>query len=102
MKGGPMPTYDYTCRECGKVFEVFRRFSKLDRQVNCPNCGSENIDIVFSVPHIVGETVAASGYRKTEFPPTNPESSSGMGRGMGKGLGKGARDGRGCGKGWSI
>jgi len=93
-----MPTYDYKCKECGNVFEVFRRFSELDRQVNCPNCGSGKTGIVFSVPYIEGETVAGSGYRKTEFPPTNPESS----RGMGRGLGKGPRDGRGRGKGWRI
>jgi putative FmdB family regulatory protein len=41
MKGGIMPTYDYKCKECGKVFEVFRRFSELDEEVNCLNCGSE-------------------------------------------------------------
>jgi len=93
-----MPTYDYKCRECGKVFEVFRRFSELDEQVNCPNCGSEKTEMIFSVPHIEGETVAGSGYGKTEFPPINPEP----GRGMGRGLGKGPRDGSSRGKGWRI
>ena len=97
-----MPTYDYKCKECGNVFEIFRRFSELDRQVNCPNCGSEKTDMIFSVPHIKGETVAGSGYGKTEFPPINPEPSRGMGRGMGRGLGKGPRDGRSRGKGWRI
>jgi len=36
-----MPTYDYKCKACGKVFEVFRRFSELDKPVSCPDCGSE-------------------------------------------------------------
>jgi putative FmdB family regulatory protein len=39
-----MPAYDYKCKECGNVFEVFRRFSELDEQVNCPNCGSEKTE----------------------------------------------------------
>ena len=91
-----MPTYDYKCRECGKVFEVFRRFSELDEQVNCPNCGSEKTERVFSILHIQGETVAGSGYGKTEFPPISQEP----GRGMGRGLGRGLRDGRAMGRGW--
>jgi hypothetical protein len=49
-------------------------------------------DIVFSGPHIEGETVAGSSYRKNKFPPINPESSRGMGRGMSKSLGKGLGD----------
>jgi len=91
-----MPTYDYKCKECGKVFEVFRRFSELDEEVKCPNCGSEKTERVFSIPHIEGETVAGSGYGKTE----SPRVSLGMGRGMGRGLGRGPRDGRGMGRGW--
>ena len=95
-----MPTYDYKCEECGKVFEVFRRFSELDEEVNCPNCGSEKTEMVFSISHIEGETVAGSGYGKVESPPINPEPGGGMGRGMGRGLGRGPRDGRGRGRGW--
>jgi len=63
-----MPTYDYKCKECGKVFEVFLRFSELDDQVNCPNCGSEKTERVFSIPYIEGKTVAGSGYGKLNFP----------------------------------
>jgi len=91
-----MPAYDYKCKECGKVFEVFRRFSELDEEVKCPNCGSEKTERVFSIPHIEGETVAGSGYGKTESPQVSP----GLGRGMGRGLGRGPRDGRGMGRGW--
>jgi putative FmdB family regulatory protein len=95
-----MPKYDYKCRECGKVFEVFRRFSELDEQVHCPNCGSTKTEIVFSVPNISGETVAGSGYGTTGFSPARPATGRGIGRGMGRGLGRGPRDGRGRGKGW--
>ena len=89
-----MPTYDYKCKECGKVFEVFRRFSELDEEVKCPNCGSEKTEKVFSIPHIEGETVAGSGYGKTESPQLSP--------GLGTGLGRGPRDGRGMGMGMGM
>ncbi|MBE9502157.1 MAG: zinc ribbon domain-containing protein [Chloroflexi bacterium] len=90
-----MPTYDYKCKECGKVFEVFRRFSDYDKEIRCPSCGSDKAERIFSVPQISGETVAGSGYGKTESPQVSP----GLGRGMGRGLGRGPRDGRGMGRG---
>jgi len=87
-----MPTYEYKCKECGRVFEVFRRFSELNKEVNCPNCGSEKTERVFSLPHIEGETVAGSGYGRTVVPPMSPEPGRGLGRRPG--------DGRGRGMGW--
>jgi putative FmdB family regulatory protein len=36
-----MPTYDYRCKECGEVFEDFRHFSGLSKEVKCPDRGSE-------------------------------------------------------------
>ena len=56
-----MPTYDYKCKECEKVFEIFLHFSELEKEVKCPNCGSKNTERIFSIPHISGETVAGSG-----------------------------------------
>jgi putative FmdB family regulatory protein len=32
-----MPTYDYRCRRCGEVFEVFHSMSD-DRARRCPTC----------------------------------------------------------------
>ena len=91
-----MPTYDYKCKECGTVFEVFRRFSDYDKETKCPNCGSDRAKRIFSVPQISGETVTGFGF-KDEPPPSSP--GRGMGRGIGRGLGKGPRDGRGMGRG---
>ncbi len=91
-----MPSYDYKCKECGKVFEVFRHFSDHDKEIKCPNCGSDKAERIFSIPQISGETVTGFGF-KDELPPSSP--GGGMGRGMGRGLGRGPRDGRGMGRG---
>lgn len=32
-----MPTYDYRCRKCGKIFEEYRPMS--DPEADCPVCG---------------------------------------------------------------
>jgi len=93
-----MPTYDYKCKECGRVFELFRHLSELDEEVKCPDCGSEKTERLFSIPYIEGETVAGSGYGKTESPQVSPGLGIGTGRGIGRGLGRGPRDGRGRGR----
>ena len=90
-----MPAYDFQCQECGEVFEVFRRFSELDKKVQCPSCSSEKTTRIFSVPHIEGETVAGSGYG-TKLP--GSASRTGGGRGLGRGLRKGPGRGRGMGR----
>lgn len=96
-----MLTYDYKCEECGEAFEIFHQISELNKEVRCPNCGSEKTERLSSVPHIEGETVTGA-----KFGPEyeSPQSSPGTGRGMGRGLGRGPRDGRGqgrgMGKGW--
>jgi len=91
-----MPAYDYKCKECGKVFEIFRRFSDYDKEIKCPDCGSDKAERIFSVPQISGETVTGFGF-KDELPPSS--LGGGIGRGMGRGLGRGPRDGRGMGRG---
>ena len=43
-----MPLYDYVCYTCGNSFEKLRRMSDDDRDVRCPECGSENIERMLS------------------------------------------------------
>ena len=40
-----MPVYDYKCKDCNKVSEIFvRRFG--DEPEKCPNCDSPNLEKV--------------------------------------------------------
>jgi putative FmdB family regulatory protein len=35
-----MPTYDYKCKKCGNIFEVFHSMSSHPI-ISCPKCGGE-------------------------------------------------------------
>jgi putative FmdB family regulatory protein len=39
-----MPLYEYECRKCGKVFELLRRMSDADRDLECPACHSKQVE----------------------------------------------------------
>ncbi len=43
-----MPMYEYRCRECDGRFEMLRRMSDADRDVQCPECRSEEIERLVS------------------------------------------------------
>ncbi len=36
-----MPIYEYKCKECGKIFEIYQRLSERDEDIKCPACGAE-------------------------------------------------------------
>lgn len=40
-----MPSYEYTCRDCGTGFTVYLTFKEYDEKpkINCPHCGSDNV-----------------------------------------------------------
>ncbi len=44
-----MPLYDYQCRACGKSFELLRRIQDADRELECPDCGSDQIERLLSL-----------------------------------------------------
>ena len=37
-----MPTYEYTCKDCGALTSVFTRTTGFDQAVSCERCGSAN------------------------------------------------------------
>jgi putative FmdB family regulatory protein len=46
-----MPIYDYKCRDCGKISEIFLR--SLNESVKCPECGSENMEKLISASYAI-------------------------------------------------
>ncbi|TEU02684.1 MAG: zinc ribbon domain-containing protein [Dehalococcoidia bacterium] len=53
-----MPIYDYRCRECGRVSEVFVRTST--GEVRCPHCGGEDMERLVSASYMIRMDVAAT------------------------------------------
>ena len=55
-----MPIYDFKCKKCGKVSEVFVR-SADSQDVSCPDCGSSNLERLFSSSYLVKTGSPSSG-----------------------------------------
>jgi putative FmdB family regulatory protein len=55
-----MPIYDYRCRECGKVSEIFLR-SLHSEAIRCPACGSENLERLISSSYMIRMEASAPG-----------------------------------------
>ena len=53
-----MPMYEYRCRKCGKSFEMLRRMQDADRDLECPECRSEEVERLLS-------TFAAGGCKSS-------------------------------------
>ena len=45
-----MPTYEYTCRKCSKIFDIlYKTYSGHNETPVCPNCGSADTERMMSV-----------------------------------------------------
>ncbi len=42
-----MPAYDYKCKSCGNIFEEFRTIEKRNDLSQCPECGSNKVEMSF-------------------------------------------------------
>ncbi len=43
-----MPVFEYECRNCGHVFEVFRQRRDSATDPKCPACGTPNVERILS------------------------------------------------------
>jgi putative FmdB family regulatory protein len=67
-----MPTYAYTCRDCGSKLEVHQSFTDASLTV-CPTCGGE----LRKQYGTVGVTFNGSGFYRTDSRAKDGGSSSG-------------------------
>jgi putative FmdB family regulatory protein len=69
----PVPTYQYSCTECGHFFEAVQSFSE-DSLTVCPECDGR----LRKVYNAVGVVFKGSGFYRTDSrASTSPGSSSG-------------------------
>ena len=63
-----MPTYEYKCQKCGKVFEKFHKMTERPR-VKCPKCGAKAKKLIGTGAGIIfkGEGFYATDYRSREY-----------------------------------
>jgi len=43
-----MPMYEYRCQTCGERFEMLRRMADADRELECPECRSREVERLLS------------------------------------------------------
>ena len=55
-----MPIYDYKCRECGRVSEIFLR-SADSEDIKCPDCGSKNLEKLISASYMIRMNASMPG-----------------------------------------
>jgi putative FmdB family regulatory protein len=83
-----MPTYEYTCRDCGHTFEIVQ--SMLDEPLTmCPECGG-SLRKVFAPPAI---SFKGSGFYSTDHGQKSKRSGEAKGDGDRSGEKSGERSG---------
>jgi len=72
-----MPTYEYECKNCNKVFDIFQKITDkpLDK---CPKCHKKISRLIGGGSGIIfkGSGFYATDYRKSENPKSKPSSCS--------------------------
>lgn len=55
-----MPIYEYQCRKCEQHFEEMVAFADAAGEVQCPHCGTEDVNRLFSL-FGVGQAADSAG-----------------------------------------
>jgi len=79
----PVPTYQYSCTECGHFFEAVQSFSDESLTV-CPECDGR----LRKVFNAVGVVFKGSGFYRTDSRGSSTASESGSGAGGSEGTPK--------------
>ena len=77
-----MPTYDYRCRKCGHVFELFHGI-KDETPKRCPKCKGRAVRMVSSGAGILfkGSGFYITDYRSAGYKERAKQEKSGGGKG---------------------
>lgn len=46
-----MPTYEYQCKECSRVFEEVKTISRRNEPADCPDCKKVAKRVMFTIPN---------------------------------------------------
>jgi len=55
-----MPIYDYRCRRCGSVHEVFTQRADA-ASISCPSCGADDMEKLLSSFNVMSEGTRTGG-----------------------------------------
>ncbi len=61
-----MPIYEFSCQECSKESEILVRSAEWESTVQCPSCGSRQLEKLLSVFSATTSEVASVS---SELPP---------------------------------
>ena len=72
-------TYEYRCRECGKMFDVTASVAEKDAGLRpaCPGCGSKKAAQVFGAIGILSSSRAGASGGLGRMPGCGPDSGVG-------------------------
>jgi|SRR5436190_8728721 len=84
-----MPTYEYTCRDCGHTFDVVQKMTDEPLTI-CPECGGE-LRKVFAVPAIA---FRGSGFYATDHGKKSKRPSEASDKGAGDKAASGSDTGK--------
>jgi len=81
-----MPTYEYRCRKCGHVFEVFQNMTDPPRK-RCPRCGGRverlpgtGAGVIFKGSGFYATDYRSPEYRKAQKAESGTDASTAAGK----------------------
>ena len=60
-----MPTYNYSCKTCGHLFEVEKTIDD-ETKIRCPMCKSRKVKKLINIPTVIYKDDGFTQYRKKE------------------------------------